>query len=182
MKPAWDKLASDNEGSTKVLIADVDCTAGGKQVCSTYGVKGFPTIKYFNPPDTEGEEYEGGRSYEELSDFVKTLGPGCSVSNKEQCSAEQLVALEDILKRPEADRVAEVNELRAQLKIRNDESEKKLEEIEAMYEAEEEALEKFSAEVKPKIKLLMSTLSEAAAKQVIPVSDDDDDDDDKDEV
>ena len=58
MKPTWDKLADEFNSGSKVLVADVDCTAGGKDLCETYGVQGFPTIKYFNPPDEEGEDYE----------------------------------------------------------------------------------------------------------------------------
>ena len=45
MKPDWDSLASEYEGSDKVVIADVDCTAGGKPLCEKFGVKGYPTIK-----------------------------------------------------------------------------------------------------------------------------------------
>ena len=61
MKPTWDKLAEEFNSGSKVLVADVDCTAGGKDLCETYGVQGFPTIKYFNPPDEEGEDYKGAR-------------------------------------------------------------------------------------------------------------------------
>ena len=37
MKPDWDKLASDFADSKDVLIADVDCTAGGKSLCDQVG-------------------------------------------------------------------------------------------------------------------------------------------------
>ena len=60
MKPAWDSVAQTiAQTSDKVLIADVDCTAAGEPLCSRFGVEGFPTIKYFNPPDEEGEDYDG---------------------------------------------------------------------------------------------------------------------------
>ncbi|EOD11964.1 hypothetical protein EMIHUDRAFT_257283, partial [Emiliania huxleyi CCMP1516] len=76
MKPDWDSLASTFEDSKKVLIADVDCTTGGKPLCEKYGVRGYPTIKYFNPPDEEGEDYKGGRSLDELKKFAENeLGP-----------------------------------------------------------------------------------------------------------
>ena len=89
MKPDWDKLASEFEGSSKVLIADVDCTGAGEPLCEKYGVQGFPTIKTFAPPDQEGEDYEGGRDYDELKSHADSLGPGCSAATKENCSAEQ---------------------------------------------------------------------------------------------
>jgi len=69
MKPAWDKLMDKFKDSEEVLIADVDCTAAGKDLCDTHGVRGFPTIKYGNPSDLE--DYEGGRSFEDLSTFAE---------------------------------------------------------------------------------------------------------------
>merc|ERR1712087_435520 len=51
-------------------IADVDCTAAGKPLCEKYGVRGYPTIKYFNPPDEEGEDYKGGRTLADLKKFA----------------------------------------------------------------------------------------------------------------
>merc|ERR1712032_1705338 len=46
MKPDWDSLGAEYKDSTKVVIADVDCTAAGKPLCEKYGVRGYPTIKY----------------------------------------------------------------------------------------------------------------------------------------
>ena len=40
-------------------MADVDCTAAGKPLCDSNGIKGFPTIKYGDPSDLQ--TYEGGR-------------------------------------------------------------------------------------------------------------------------
>ena len=71
-------MAEKFKDSETVLIADVDCTGTGKDVCEKVGVEGFPTIKYYNPPDTEGEDYEGGRDEDSLEAFAKTLGPTCS--------------------------------------------------------------------------------------------------------
>ena len=45
MKPAWDSLAQEYKNSDKVVVADVDCTAEGKDLCERFGVQGFPTIK-----------------------------------------------------------------------------------------------------------------------------------------
>ena len=59
MKPAWDALAEEYETSKTVVIADVDCTKE-RALCERFEIEGFPTIKFFNPPDDEGEDYEGG--------------------------------------------------------------------------------------------------------------------------
>ena len=96
MKPDWDALGEKYEDSKKVLIGDVDCTGSGKATCERFGVEGYPTLKYFNPPDTDGESYEGGRSLDDLRKHAETLGPACSLENKDLCNAEQLAMLEKV--------------------------------------------------------------------------------------
>lgn len=46
MKPAWDKLGGEYEGSSSVVIGDVDCTVH-QDLCQRFEVRGYPTIKYF---------------------------------------------------------------------------------------------------------------------------------------
>jgi len=87
MKPAWDKLMKDFEGSTTSLVADVDCTEAGKDLCETHGVGGFPTIKYGDPGDLK--DYQGGRDYTELKKFAdENLGPTCGPDYMELCDAK----------------------------------------------------------------------------------------------
>jgi len=87
MKPAWDKLMTDFEGSTTSLVADVDCTESGKDLCETHGVGGFPTIKYGDPGDLK--DYQGGRDYEELKKFAsENLGPTCGPDYMDLCDAK----------------------------------------------------------------------------------------------
>lgn len=73
MKPAWDKLGEAYKLSSSVLVADVDCTSDeGKSVCDSIGVSGYPTIKYFtDETGKKGEDYQGGRDFDELDKFVK---------------------------------------------------------------------------------------------------------------
>merc|ERR1719391_1858624 len=69
-----------------ILVADVDCTAGGKDLCETIGVEGFPTIKHGDPSNLE--DYEGGRDLEDLEKFAKeSLGPRCGPANLDLCDA-----------------------------------------------------------------------------------------------
>jgi len=76
MKPAWDKLMGEFSASTSVLVGDVDCTEGGKDLCEKHGVQGFPTIKYGDPDDLKA--YEGGRDFDSLKAFAESsLGPQC---------------------------------------------------------------------------------------------------------
>lgn len=55
--------------SKHVLVADVDCTAGGKDLCEKHGIGGYPTIKYGDPDDLQ--DYAGERSLEDLQAFAK---------------------------------------------------------------------------------------------------------------
>lgn len=96
MKPAWDKLAEAFDDSKTVLIGDVDCTVE-KDVCSQFGVRGYPTIKYFTGATAaDGEDYDGGRDFEALKEFADTnLGPSCSFDNQDLCKEEQLKIITD---------------------------------------------------------------------------------------
>lgn len=88
MKPAWDKLMAEFADSKSALVADVDCTAAGKPLCDSNGVKGFPTIKYGNPSDLQ--DYQGGRDFDALLEFAnENLGPTCSPDNLDLCSDEK---------------------------------------------------------------------------------------------
>jgi len=71
--------------SPKALVADVDCTAGGKDLCEKNDVRGYPTIKYGDPGDLK--DYQGGRSFEDLKKFAEeNLGPTCGPGeNLELC-------------------------------------------------------------------------------------------------
>ena len=103
MKPAWDQLGDEFAGSKTVIIADVDCTVE-KDLCSKYGVRGYPTIKTFtgNP---DGDAYEGGRDYAALKKFAdESLGPSCSNDNIDLCDDDQKATLEKYNKMSAAER------------------------------------------------------------------------------
>merc|ERR1719446_638974 len=100
MKPAWDKLMGEFSGNPGVLIADVDCTEAGKDLCEKHEVQGFPTIKYGDPDELKS--YEGGRSYEDLKKFAsESLGPQCGPGeNIGLCSEKVKQKIEKYLKMP----------------------------------------------------------------------------------
>merc|ERR1712014_230246 len=87
MKPDWDKQIAAFKDSSTVVIADVDCTAGGKSKCDEVGVRGYPTIKYGDPSDLQ--DYKGGRDYKALKKFASELGPTCSPANIDLCDDEK---------------------------------------------------------------------------------------------
>lgn len=127
MKPDWDKLMEETKDSTTQLVADVDCTAGGKPICDNNGVKGFPTLKYGDPSDLQ--EYNGGRDYDSLLKFVKEeLKPTCSPNNIDLCDDEKKAEIEKIQAMSDADLDSKIAE-----------EQKKLEDAEAKFK---EAVEK----------------------------------------
>jgi len=93
MKPDWDKLVAEYKDSKTVLVADVDCTAGGKELCNEVGVRGYPTIKHGDPSDLG--DYKGGRDLKALKKFAEGLGPLCSPANLDLCDADKKAKIKE---------------------------------------------------------------------------------------
>jgi len=120
MKPAWDKLAEEFKDSKTAVVADVDCTAGGKDLCSTHGVRGYPTIKYGDPNALE--DYKGGRDFDALKKFAEeNLGPTCGPANLDLCDADKKAQIEKYSAMSASDLQAAVDEkVAAQEKLETD--------------------------------------------------------------
>ena len=90
MNPAWDSLMREYEGHPSVLIGDVDCTVH-KDLCSRFGVSGYPTIKYFTAETgEEGKPYQSGRDLASLKKFTEeNLSAKCTVDDTEGCSEKE---------------------------------------------------------------------------------------------
>jgi len=112
MKPDWDKLMGEFKSSSSILIADVDCTAGGKSLCDQVGVRGYPTIKHGDPNDLQ--DYKGGRDFAALKKFAAGLGPTCSPSNLDLCDAEKKASIEEFTKMGAEKRDAMIKEKEAE--------------------------------------------------------------------
>lgn len=132
MKPAWDKLMKNwNKGdrAKTSLVADVDCTEGGKALCEEFGVKGFPTIKWGDPASLE--DYDGGRDYDSLKKFAKeNLKPMCSPSNIDLCDEDKKKEIAELQAMPVADLEAKVEAKK-----------KEIADIESTFEAEVKKLQ-----------------------------------------
>jgi len=130
MKPAWDKLAKEFADSTTAGVFDVDCTAAGKPLCDSNGVRGFPTIKWGSPDNLE--KYEGGRDFDSLQEFAQgNLKPVCSPANIDLCD-------DDKKKEIEAFQAMSSDELKAAIK----EKEAEQEAAEKTFKSEVEKLQK----------------------------------------
>jgi len=109
MKPAWDKLMAEFKDSKTALVADVDCTAGGKDLCSDVGVRGYPSIKYGDPNALE--DYKGGRDFDSLKKFAEeNLGPTCGPANLDLCDDAKKAQIEEFQKLSPADLEAAIKE------------------------------------------------------------------------
>jgi len=93
MKPDWDKLMAAYKDHVSTLIADVDCTTGGKSLCEQVGVRGYPSIKHGDPNDLQ--DYKGGRDFAALKKFAEGLGPQCGPANLDLCDAEKKKQIEE---------------------------------------------------------------------------------------
>merc|ERR1712137_650717 len=116
LKPAWDQLAEEFKSNANVAIVDVDCTKDeSKSLCSKFGVKGYPTVKYFtDETDALGADYKGGRSFEELKAFAdENLGPSCSPDNMDLCDEEQAAEIKKF-------QAMDIEELKKLLKEKDD--------------------------------------------------------------
>lgn len=102
MKPVWDKLMEEYEGSEGVGIYDVDCTRDGKSLCEELEVIGYPTFKYgqaSNRKELTNYRYPGP-NYEAIKQFtVSILGhPGiCNPAKPETCSEETRKKVEELM-------------------------------------------------------------------------------------
>jgi len=121
------------EESETALVADVDCTADGKELCTKEGVKGFPTLKYGDPNNLE--DYQGGRTYDDLLTFAKeNLGPTCGPENIDLCDADQKAKIEEIQAKGLATLEAEIKALDDSIKNAEEHFETELEKLKETYE------------------------------------------------
>lgn len=120
MKPDWDKLMKEFASSKTQLVADVDCTAEGKSLCETHGVRGYPTIKWGDPSALE--DYQGGRDFDALKKFAdENLKPMCSPTNIDLCDDAKKAEIKKYQDMADGDLMKAIQEqIAAQEKIEKD--------------------------------------------------------------
>jgi len=112
MKPAWDQLMDEFKDSSSVVVGDVDCTVE-TELCSDYGVSGYPTIKYFTPEtDEKGDAYNGGRDFDSLKSHVEDkLQKLCNVEDTKDCSEKEVGFIEKMKAKGQPDIVKQFDRL-----------------------------------------------------------------------
>jgi len=89
MQDDWDSLADYFQG-TEVIIADIDgTTPGGKSLRKRFGVRRYPTFKYFHPPDEMIRTYKHKKDLETLKRFGKRLKKRCTIKTLGKCTKKQ---------------------------------------------------------------------------------------------
>lgn len=87
LKPTWEKVATDFASEDGVTIANVDCESpNAKATAQRFGVKSYPTIKFFPKGDLKGEDYSSGRTEDALVTFLNEKAgtfraPGGTLNN-----------------------------------------------------------------------------------------------------
>jgi hypothetical protein len=146
MKPDWDKLMTEFAGNAKIIVGDVDCTAEGKPLCDTNGVKGFPTIKHGDVANLE--DYSGGRDFASLKKFAEGLKPLCSPSNMDLCEDDQKAEIEKLMALSDEDIAAQIKAGTDKLAEAEATFSAELEKLQASYKKLQETKEKAEEEVK----------------------------------
>lgn len=133
------------EGSTTVLVADVDCTAAGEKLCATHGVEGYPTIKWGDPSALE--DYEGERELKDLKKFAKeNLKPSCSPANINLCDEDKKKMITDLQSLPDEDLDSKIQTLEEEMKEVSANFDAEVEKLQAKYEElEKEKTDKLKA-------------------------------------
>merc|ERR1711915_770672 len=128
-----DKLSKEYENHASIVVADVDCTAGGKDLCTSVGVRGYPTIKYGDPNNME--DYKGGRTLKDLQTFAKeNLGPTCGPANLDLCDDEKKEQINKFLAMSASDLKAAATEKEDEMKKAEKDFEEFVKGLQAQYE------------------------------------------------
>ena len=162
MKPVWDELMDEFAGNPGVLVADVDCTAEGQELCEKVGVQGYPTLKHGDPEDLQ--DYEGGRDLDALTEFAASLGPSCNPEHLDLCAQEQRTQIQEYLKlgRGKLEGLVEAKE--KELADAEETFKTGVEELQKQYEALEAAKKQKLADIKDSGLGLMMSVQKAKGK------------------
>ena len=163
MAPDWAKLSEEWDGNDVGLVAEVDCTTDGKPLCDANGVRGFPTLKYGDPASLE--DYQGGRSYDDLAKFAKdNLKPVCSVAKIELCDDEKKKQIETYMAMLDAEIDAKIEEEEEKLSKAEEDFKAEVTKLQETYQKLSEDKDKAIADVKAAGLGLLKSVKASKAK------------------
>jgi len=162
MKPDWDKLIKEFDGHATTLVADVDCTAGGKALCDKVGVRGYPTIKHGDPNNLE--DYKGGRDFSALQKFAKGLKPVCSPAKIDLCDDDMKAKIKELQALSPADLDKQIKEKEAEMEAAEKTFTDEVDKLQKKYQELQEEKEAAIQAVKDAGLGLMKSVKSAAGK------------------
>jgi hypothetical protein len=89
MAPAYEEVSGIFKPSDPVVVAEVNCDEH-KDLCSRFGVRGYPTLKWFDAGSSDPTDYAGGRSVE---DFVAAINEKVGTSRRVAKAPSSVVEL-----------------------------------------------------------------------------------------
>uniref|UniRef100_A0A7S1BQ10 Thioredoxin domain-containing protein n=1 Tax=Corethron hystrix TaxID=216773 RepID=A0A7S1BQ10_9STRA len=164
LAPDWEKLEKEFESSDIGFVGSVDCTAGGKPICESNGVQGYPTLKWGDPSALE--DYQGGRSLKDLTNFSKeNLKPICSVSNIDLCDDDKKAQITKYQAMAKDDLKTAIEEKEKEIEDAEKYFKTEVEKLQKSYEGLMETKESTIAEVKNSGLSLMKSVKKAGASE-----------------
>jgi len=97
LKPEFEKSADELlANDPPVTLAKVDCTEGGKDVCSRFEVKGYPTLKIFRGGELSSD-YNGPRESAGINKYMKAQVGPASKEIKTVDEADKILAKPEVV-------------------------------------------------------------------------------------
>lgn len=90
LAPIYEELATSFKDNKKVNIAKVDADRE-KDLGKKFGIKGFPTLKWFDGKSETPEDYSGGRDLDSLTKFVEEKIGSSGTKKRAAISAVQML-------------------------------------------------------------------------------------------
>lgn len=97
LAPNYEKAATELKGSAK--LGSVDCTIH-RDLCSRFGVQGFPTLKIFRQGGdiSKPSEYQGGRTASEIVKYMKKQSEPAYVTLSSAADVDAFAGKDDDVK------------------------------------------------------------------------------------
>jgi len=96
LAPEYEKAATTLKyNDPPIPLVEVDCTEAGKETCSQYDVKGFPTLKAFKAGEV-AFEYQGPRDADGIVKYMKSKAGPASKELKSVADTEKFLSSSDI--------------------------------------------------------------------------------------
>lgn len=138
MKDSFDGLAEDYKYNFTMIVGKVDCTVNhNRDLCAMYGVKSFPTLKYFSEnTGPRGGLYTGKREQWDMFAFLnEELWTECSMTNLDECPEEMQKELRPFTELTDEGRTTKLAELNAEVTAAKTKFRTQIDELQVQYDA-----------------------------------------------